>query len=281
MNALVTADRVGDIGVVTLNNSPVNALSYAVINELYAVFAKLLGDSTARGIALIGSGRGFCAGADIKEFVGLTPEKAHVGELLNPLFNMIELAAKPVVAAIHGTCLGGGLEMAMACHYRIATPDARLGQPEVKLGLIPGAGGTQRLPRLTGLTRAAEMCAIGNPISATVALADGILDQIAFGDLRTDAVDFVKKMVDMPPPRTRDRTCRNGEVTALDNLRKSIRNCGPHTLAVDHAITAVTAASRLSFTDGLRLEAKLFETCLYSEQSKALIHNFFNARVAA
>ena len=165
----------------------------------------------SRRIVLIGGGRTFCGGADIKEFGKLTSGQKPLDVGLDPLLSALEDCPKPVVCAIHGTAFGGGLEMAMACHYRVAAPDAQVGQPEVKIGLIPGAGGTQRLPRLAGVAKAAEMCAGGEPVRAADALAAGILDKLIEGDLLPGAVAFAREVAAKGPPRkTRDLTAKLG-----------------------------------------------------------------------
>ena len=183
MSESVSLTKAGEIAVITIDNPPVNALSAEVAEGIRAALEAAHNDLSVKAIVLIGAGRTFIAGADIKEFGKITSgEKG--GPELNLLLQNIEDCAKPVVCAIHGTGFGGGLEVAMACHYRIAAPDAQVGQPEVKLGLIPGAGGTQRLPRLAGIAKAVEMCALGDPVSASEALKFGIVDTIVDGDLR-------------------------------------------------------------------------------------------------
>src|ERR1051326_9215410 len=172
MDQLVTYSRHDEIGVIAINNPPVNALSSAVLEGIQLALDALERDAEVRAIVMLGGGRTFVAGADISQLAEGTVPAFH------PVLDAIEDCAKPVVMAIHGTALGGGLELAMAGHYRVAVSDAQLGQPEVKIGLIPGAGGTQRLPRLAGVPKAAEMCAYGEPISAPKALEAGIIDQI-------------------------------------------------------------------------------------------------------
>ena len=165
-------------------------------------------------IVLIGAGRTFIAGADIRQFGKLTATGDRSrGPGLNQVLNRIESCSKPVVAAIHGTALGGGLETAMACHYRVAVPSAQVGQPEVKLGIIPGAAGTQRLPRLAGVQKAVEMCVAGDPISAADALRVGIVDQIIEGDLLEGALAFARTRIGTPPRRTRDLSDKLGAST--------------------------------------------------------------------
>ncbi|MBV9437222.1 MAG: enoyl-CoA hydratase/isomerase family protein, partial [Acidobacteria bacterium] len=196
-----------------------------------------------------------------------------------------ELCPKPIVAAIHGNAFGGGLELALACHYRVSAAGATLGQPEVRLGLIPGAGGTQRLPRLIGLEKAARMCAEGNPISAKEALSSGLVDSIIDADLISGASAFAREVAGRPVPRTRDRNDRGVEAShtsaiiaaARENARKKLRNWIAPQLAID----AVEASATLPFEKGLELERKSFQQCLSSDQSKALIHVFFGEREVA
>ncbi len=184
MSDLVLTTRDGDIGVITINNPPVNALSPGVPEGIRAGIEQFENDPAVKAIVLIGGGRTFIAGADIREFGKMVSSgNRERGPGLNQVLDRIEQSTKPVVAAIHGTALGGGLETAMACHYRVALPTAQVGQPEVKLGIIPGAGGTQRLPRLAGIAKALEMCAGGEPIGAADAHNHGIIDSIVEGDL--------------------------------------------------------------------------------------------------
>src|SRR6266849_2319403 len=165
MNELVLTSKDGEIGILTVNNPPVNALSPGVPEGIWAGIELFERDDSVKAIILIGGGRTFIAGADIKEFGKITSGGDRKrGPGLNVVLERIENLSKPVIAAIHGTALGGGLETAMACHYRVALPSAQVGQPEVKLGIIPGAAGTQRLPRLAGAAKAAEICATGEPI---------------------------------------------------------------------------------------------------------------------
>src|ERR1700738_2300037 len=195
MNELVERSKHGEIGVLTINNPPVNALSPGVPEGIAGGVEAFEKDSSVKAVVLIGGGRTFIAGADIKEFGKITSgqKKAEIG--LNTTLQAIEDYPKPIVCAIHGTAFGGGLETAMACHYRVAVPSAQVGQPEVKLGLIPGAGGTQRLPRLAGVAKGAEMCGTGDPIRAADALKCGILDRMVKGDgdLLQGAVAFARE----------------------------------------------------------------------------------------
>src|SRR5262245_33471335 len=196
----------GGVGVITINNPPVNALSPGVPEGIATAVTSLRDDQAVQAIVLIGGGKTFIAGADIKEFEKITSgQKRDLGAMRNMLA-AIEDCSKPVVAAIHGTALGGGLETAFVCHYRVAAPTAQVGQPEVKLGLIPGAGGTQRLPRLAGIEKAADMCAGGQPISAVEAAQFGIVDRVIEGDLLNGAIEFARELATRgsPPRRTRD-----------------------------------------------------------------------------
>src|SRR6266446_8080916 len=181
MSESVQLPKVGGVAVVTIDNPPVNAMSSAVSAGIAGAVAQIEKDDSVKGVVFIGAGRTFVAGADIKEFSELTSGKIICRESLKPLLMRIEDLGRPVVMAIHGTAFGGGLELAMAGHYRVALPNAQVGQPEVKLGIIPGAAGTQRLPRLAGVAKAAEMCAEGAPVKAEDALRFGILDRLVEG----------------------------------------------------------------------------------------------------
>lgn len=287
MNDLVLMTREGDVGVLTVNNPPVNALSPGVPEGLLAGVEALQKDAAVRAIVLIGSGRTFIAGADIKEFGKITSGKRSGDIGLHALLVALEECPKPVVAAIHGTAFGGGLETALACHYRVGVAAAQVGQPEVKLGLIPGAGGTQRLPRLAGVAKAAEMCASGEPVKAADALQAGILDRVVDGDLLQGAVAFAREAADRggPPRKTRDLNDKIGDraaaLQALPAVRDAVRKRARGLMAPGKAIDAIEAAVTLPFADGCRREAELFRECLFSDQSKALIHVFFGERAVA
>src|SRR5581483_10384660 len=183
---------------VTINNPPVNALSPGVIESLARALEEAERDDSVHAIVIMGAGRTFIAGADIKEFGKIVSGQKPSGEGLHPLLARVENCRKPVVMAIHGQAFGGGLELAMAGHYRVAAADAQVGQPEVKLGIIPGAGGTQRLPRLAGVAKAIEMCAQGNPITAGEALRFGIIDRIIEGELQNGAIGFAHEIASKP-----------------------------------------------------------------------------------
>jgi len=278
VNTLVRFERDQDVAVLTIDNPPVNALSPGVPEALTAAVTQANADAPVRAIVVIGAGRTFIAGADVNEFQKPTAASYVAG--LRACLLTIEDSAKPVVMAIHGTALGGGLETAMAGHYRVITQSAQVGQPEVKLGLIPGAGGTMRLPRLAGVAKAVEMCAFGAPIRAQDALAAGIADRIIDGDLRTGAVAFAREISGKPFRKTRDLNDKLSNVdlaifpAAMEQARKKMRGQE----APLFAIQAVEAGSTLSFESASLFEATLFPDILDGPQSKALIHAFFAER---
>jgi 3-hydroxyacyl-CoA dehydrogenase len=278
----ITKDN--DVAIVTIDNPPVNAISPAVQEGIGRAIDQINGDATVKAAVMIGAGRTFIAGADINEFVKMTSGNTPRSNFL-PTLLKLEDCRVPVVVAIHGNALGGGLEVAMACHYRVASPDARVGQPEVNLGIIPGAAGTQRLPRLAGVAKAVEMCTTGKPIKAPEALEAGILDKLIEGDLLTGAVAFARGVEGKPAPKTRERKEKLGTpaenaaifAAARENVRKKLRGA-PAPLA---AIEAIEAATKMPFEQGCQEEARLFDRCLYSDESKALIHVFFAEREVA
>jgi 3-hydroxyacyl-CoA dehydrogenase len=285
MSELVIVTRVGDVGVLTINNPPVNALSPGVPEGIVIGVEALQKDAAARAIVLIGGGRTFIAGADIKEFGKITSGQKRDDTGLRTLLLALEDCPKPVVAAIHGTAFGGGLETAMACHYRVGVATTQVGQPEVKLGLIPGAGGTQRLPRLAGVVKAGEMCATGEAVKAADALQAGILDRIIDGDLLQGAIAFAREVADRPPRKTRDLAEKLGDraaaLHALQAVREVVRKRARGLIAPGKALDAIEAAVTLPFADGIKREAELFRECLFSDQSKGLIHVFFGERAVA
>jgi 3-hydroxyacyl-CoA dehydrogenase len=285
MSELVQLTRHEGIAVITINNPPVNALSPGVPEGIGAALDRLEKDETVAAAVVIGGGRTFVAGADIKEIRKVTSGKAKREDSYRRLLLRIEDSRKPVVMAIHGTAFGGGLELAMAGQYRVAVPSAQLGQPEVKLGIIPGAAGTQRLPRLAGIAKAVEMCAEGNPVKAEDALKTGIVDRLVDGDLLAGAVSFARDVANKPWRKTRERTDKLGTpeenapifAAARETARKKQRG----TIAALAAIDAIEAATRLPFAEGVAEEQKLFDKCLFSDQSKALIHVFLGEREVA
>jgi 3-hydroxyacyl-CoA dehydrogenase len=282
MNELVQFAKNDNVAVITINNPPVNALSPGVPEGISEAIDQVEKDDGVIAAVVIGGGRTFVAGADIKEFVKMTQSKGGPGPGLLPLLLKIENCSKPVVMAIHGTAFGGGLELAMSGHYRIAAPGAQVGQPEVKLGLIPGAGGTQRLPRLAGVAKAVEMCTGGNPVKAQDALDAEIVDKLIDGDFLRGAVAFAREVAGKPAPKTRVRNQKLGKAeenaAIFSNARDAMRKKQRNLIAPLAAIEAIEAATRLPFEQGCEAEAKLFLDCLYSDQSKALIHVFFGER---
>ncbi len=285
MSDLVQLTKDNDIAIITVNNPPVNALSPGVPEGIAEAIEQIDKDPSVKAAVLIGGGKTFIAGADIAEFGKITSGKRQGGVGLVPILARMEDCTKPVVVAIHGQAFGGGLETAMAGHYRVAAPSAVVGQPEVNLGLIPGAAGTQRLPRLAGVAKALEMCTDGKPIKAKDALAAGIVDKLIEGDLLTGAVAFAREVAGKPAPKTRDRNEKLGTAeqnapifaAARDAARKKARGL----MAPMAAIDAVEAATKLPFDQGVEFERKLFTECLFSDQSKALIHVFFGERQVA
>jgi len=284
MTDLVQLTSDNGIAVITINNPPVNALSPGVPEGISEALDKIAQDDSVKATVLIGGGRTFVAGADIKEFTKMTSGKPRGAGLL-PLLLKIEDSAKSVIVAIHGTAFGGGMELAMAGHYRVALATAQFGQPEVKLGLIPGAAGTQRLPRLAGVPKAVEMCVSGNPVNAEEALKLGIIDRVIEGDLLGGAVAFAREVSGKPAPKTRERNEKLGNaaenVLIFSNARETAAKKQRGLLAPAKAIDAVEAATKMPFEEGCKVEQKLFIECLFSEQSKSLIHVFFSEREIA
>ncbi len=282
MSAVVTSALDGNIAVITINNPPVNALGYPVRSGLLQALAAATASSAVKAIVIICSGRTFCAGADITEF-GKPPRAPSLAEVLIA----IEAMDKPVVAAIHGTALGGGLELAMACHVRVALRSAKLGLPEVKLGILPGGGGTQRLPRAIGPIRALERIVSGEPMSASEALNEGLVEAIADGDLAKLAIDLARLAAasgkkplllrdrddKLAPVRT-DRSAFDAAVAHL--LRRRQGQNAPKACA-----QSVANSFTMPFDQGLAAERALFLELVQGEQSKALRHVFFAEREAS
>jgi len=272
---IVSVARDGDIAIVTIDNPPVNATSHAVRAGLLRTLRETEGDARIAAVVLICAGRTFIAGADIREF-GKPPQDPNLPDLLLAL----EGATKPWIAAIHGTALGGGLEFALVCRHRIATADAKLGLPEVTLGLIPGAGGTVRLPRLVEATTALDMIASGKPVTADRALAIGLIDRIAGGDLRTAALAMAREAAQLPlHPATTDRAViMPTDPAAFDALAHRITaKAGPQ-LAPKAAVQALRTAMKEPAKTALAAERGLFTTLRDGPQSRALRHIFFAER---
>jgi 3-hydroxyacyl-CoA dehydrogenase len=278
MTELVHLSRHGDVAVITVDNPPVNALSPGVPEGIVESIAVAESDPDVRAIVVIGAGRTFIAGADIREFGKITAGQRGREELL-PKLRKIEDCTKPVVMAIHGTALGGGLEAAMAGHYRVAVAEAQVGQPEVKLGIIPGAGGTQRLPRLAGLAVAVEMCSSGEPISVHRAFEVGLIDRIITGDLLEGAIEFARSGLEVR--KTRELGGRLEEPFDFEAARIAVAKKYRHETARVAVVTVIEASTKLPFETGCKTEAEVFEKCLFSDQSKGLIHAFFAERAVS
>lgn len=278
INPVTDLSRDGAIAVITLNNPPVNALSEAMREGLIAALREAEADNAVQATLLICAGRTFIAGADISEF-----DKKLTGASLRDVQNAMDAARKPIVVAIHGTALGGGLEAAMCGHYRVAVPSAKLGQPEVALGLVPGAGGTQRLPRLIGVGKALEMVTDGKPISAAEGLTLGLLDALVpEQDLKNGALAFARQLLADGKGIRRTRE-RNEKVTGISpqifsDFRASHNFRG--FAAPEEAIKCVEAAATMPFDQALEFETRIFLACKDSLQSKAQRYAFFAERKA-
>jgi 3-hydroxyacyl-CoA dehydrogenase len=279
MADVVSTARDGTVAIVTIDNPPVNALSFAVVSGLADAFTECADDDGVEAVVLTGAGRMFVAGADISEFS--VPRPADVPGL-DAVIKLIETLDKPVVAAINGIAFGGGLELAMGCHYRLAGPKVSVGQPEVKLGLIPGAGGTQRLPRLTGVGPALDMIVGGDPVSADKALELGIVDEVVDGDLVARAVAFAaeKAAAGEAPRQTGALADKIAGVDAktFDDYRASIAKRARGLNAPFVGIDCVRAATEKPLEDGLAFERDEFEKLRASDQSRAMRYMFFAER---
>ncbi|MDP3746060.1 MAG: 3-hydroxyacyl-CoA dehydrogenase NAD-binding domain-containing protein [Phenylobacterium sp.] len=282
INSVTDLSLEGDVAVITLNSPPVNALSAKVREGLYEGFKAAGANPAAKAIVLICEGRTFIAGADITEFGG-----AMAGPSLFDVQGMMENSPKPVIAAIHGTVLGGGLEVALCAHYRVAVPSAKFGLPEVNLGLLPGAGGTQRLPRVVGPERALEMMTSGRHVPAKEALAGGLADELVEeGKLREGALAFAKKVLaeNRPLTRIRDQNekveAARGKPEIFAEFRKANARKFRGFLAPEYNIQTIEAAVNLPFEEGLKVERKLFGELMSGPQSAAQRYSFFAERTA-
>ena len=279
MTSPIRTERHDNVLVIVSDNPPVNALGQAVRAGLVDGIEEALSDDSIEAVVIRCDGRTFFAGADITEF-----GKPPVGPSLPEALDRLEASEKPVVAAIHGTALGGGCEVALACHYRVAVPSAKMGLPEVKLGLIPGAAGTQRLPRLVGAEAALPLVAIGNPISASKAKNIGLLDEIvAENDLAGQAIAFAKSKIGQPVLRSSEGTANQDGVknpAIFDDFRAKNGRKMRGFDAPNAAIEAVKAAGEKSYADGVKFERELFTKLMTGTQSKAMRHYFFAERAA-
>jgi 3-hydroxyacyl-CoA dehydrogenase len=281
MSELVRIETAVDVAVVVIDNPPVNAFAAPVRAALLAAIGKLDADATVKAIVLHGAGRNFVAGADLREF-----DREPVAPLLHEVLRRVESCTKPVVAALHGATLGGGAECALASHYRCASPDLQFGLPEVKVGLLPGAGGTVRLPRLVGVKRALDMMTSGEPIDAATARDLGIVDRIVGDDTKSDAVAWAKELVATRAPlrRLRDATIVDAPTVTpawFAEYREALPRAARKLPAPERIVQAVEAAVSLPFDAALARARELFEQCRTSSESRSLRHLFFAERGSA
>ena len=275
----ISTRKHGDVLIILSNNPPVNALSTPVRQGLVEAIAKAESDESVKAVVIACEGQTFFAGADITEF-GKPPQQPW----LPLVVDTIENCSKPVVAAIHGTALGGGLEVALACHYRVAVPSAKLGTPEVKLGLLPGAGGTQRLPRVAGVRKALEMCATGNPISAKAAFDCGLVDRLIEDDLIPHAVGYAEEVRNVRPlPKSSERNYKINECdpAVFDEFRQENARKFRGFEAPEANIKAVRTACEKPYSEGVIEERKLFMELMSGTQARAQQYFFFAERKAA
>ncbi len=283
MSSPLSLDIRDSIAVITMDSPPVNGLGHPLREGLMKAYQQATNDNAVKAIVIASAGKLFCGGADITEFGS---PLANAEPSLPTLLNLMEESSKPIVAAINGFALGGGFELALACDYRIALPSAKIGLPEVKLGILPGAGGTQRLPRVAGVKFSLEMITSGKPMAAAKALAAGAIDRLHEGedDFLEAAISYAKELLDNKAPV---RSCANMAVD-LDGIdaayfadfRKSIARANRGLIAAEHCVQAVEAACELSLENGLKKERELFSTCVNSYQSRSQRHLFFAERAA-
>jgi len=282
MPGTVALRQDGNVAVIAVDNPPVNALSHDVRTALADGFSRARDDAKTEAIVLTAAGRTFVAGADITEF-----DKPPMSPSLSEVIALIDAINKPVTAAVFGTPLGGGLEITLACHFRIAAAGTRLGLPEIKLGLIPGAGGTQRLPRLVGMEKAAAMILSGDPIPAEDALAAGLIDEIFEGDPATAGITFARKVLSEKRPltRARDREDKLADLRAnpkaFDEIVAANTKRARGLDAPAAAIEVLRAAINVPVDDALKMEREAFMRLRAGDQSKAQRHIFFAEREAA
>jgi 3-hydroxyacyl-CoA dehydrogenase len=273
-------EKRGNVGIIWVNNPPVNAISVGVRAAIIDGVAKLAQDPELKIGVLACEGRTFMAGADITEF-----GKPPLSPSLHQAIDAVESSGKPIVAAIHGTAFGGGLEVALGCQYRVAVAGAKIGLPEVKLGLLPGAGGTQRLPRLIGVEAALGIIVSGDPVPAPQAAKAGVIDKIVEGDLLEGALDYARGLADQKAPlrKVRDLKVDTGKIPAgfFDEARRRVAKEKKNLFAPQRIVDALEAAATLPFDKGMARERELFLQCAQNSQSKALQHVFFAERKAA
>ena len=273
-------EKRGDIGIIFIDNPPVNAISVGVREAILNGAKQLADDPALKAGVLLCEGRTFMAGADITEF-----GKPPLSPSLQDAIEALDRSQKPIVAAIHGTAFGGGLEIALSCNYRVALGSAQVGLPEVKLGILPGAGGTQRLPRLIGVEKALELIASGDPVPATQAAKAGVIDEIVEGNLLEGALAFAAKLVreNAPARKVRDRAIDASQLAPgfFDEARKRFAKEKKNLFAPQRIVDAVEAAATLPFDQGMARERELFVACSKNTQARALQHVFFAERKAA
>jgi 3-hydroxyacyl-CoA dehydrogenase len=277
MSSPVRYELRGNVGVITVDNPPVNAISHAVRQGLLDAITAAQ-DDASEAVVIICEGRTFIAGADITEFGKPFKEPG-----LPDLLNRIEASSKRVIAAIHGTALGGGFETALASHYRCAISSAKVGMPEVKLGLLPGAGGTQRTPRLAGVRASLDLITSGAPISAGQAVDIGLVDKIIDGDLLGGALAWAEELIgdNAPVRRSSEQIVPDFDPSIFDEYRAVLAKRARGQVAPGHIVSAVEAAATLPFEDGQAIERKLFAECMGSSQSAGMRHIFFAERQAS
>ena len=277
MSSTVSYSLQDNIGVISVDNPPVNALSHAVRQGLLDAITTAQSDAS-EAVVIVCEGRTFIAGADITEF-----GKPFQSPWLPELLDTIEASSKLVVAAIHGTALGGGFETALAAHYRCAISSAKVGFPEVKLGLLPGAGGTQRTPRLAGVKASLDLITTGAPITAGQAGQIGLIDEIIDGDLREGAINRAKELIAdaLPIRRSSEQVVPDYEASIFDEYRAAVEKRARGQIAPAHIVSAVEAAATSTFEEGMAVERDLFTECLESSQSAGMRHIFFAERQAS
>ncbi len=270
----------GGVAVITLNNPPVNGLGHATRSGIFDGLKKALADNAVKSIVITGAGKAFSGGADIKEF---NTAKSSAEPNLHTVIAAIEAADKPVVAAVHSVAMGGGLELALGCHYRVAAPGAQIALPEVKLGLLPGAGGTQRLPRVVGVETALNMIVSGNPVLSEKLAGTKLFDQMIEGDLMAGAIAFAAKVAAARPlPKVRDiKVDYPNHEAFFQFARNTVGAMAKNFPAPLKCVNCVAAAASMKFEDGVKVERENFLALMQTTESKALRHFFFGERAAS
>src|SRR5574341_1620778 len=273
----------GNVAVITLDNPPVNGLGYATRKGITDGIDRAEGDAAVKAIVITGAGKAFSGGADIREFG--KPEALAEPNLLS-VIKVVEGCSKPVVAAVHSVCMGGGLELSLGCHYRVAAPGAQVALPEVKIGLIPGAGGTQRLPRVLGLETALNMIVSGEPVKSEVLAGlpgQKLFDKVIEGDLLAGAIAFAQEVAEKRPlPRVRDLKVEHANPDGyVQFARNTVGAMSKNFPAPLKCVDAVEASLKRRFDDGMAYERALFTALMFTPECKALRHAFFAERAAS